>query len=93
MKLCAGAVWRNCLLVGIGKADDYRSRKYPEAKLQENLDAEIMEVILQEAHEAFDEQIVIELTSNTSDEMETNLERIEQWIKQWKVDNAEDGKD
>lgn len=64
-------------------------RKYPEAKLQENLDAEIMEVILQEAREAFDEQIVIELTSNTAEEMESNQERIEQWIKHWKTNNAE----
>jgi adenylate kinase len=64
-------------------------RNYPEAKLQENLDAEIMEVIIEEARDAFDEQIVIELTSNTSEEMEANQERIEQWIKHWKVNNSE----
>ncbi|KAJ3458684.1 hypothetical protein MRS44_012793 [Fusarium solani] len=64
-------------------------RNYPESKLQENLDSEIMEVLLQEAHEAFDEEIVIELTSNTADEMETNVDRIEAWTKQWKKDNSE----
>lgn len=63
------------------------SRNYAEAKLQENLDSEIMEVLLQEAHEAFDEEIVIELTSNTADEMETNADRIEAWVRQWKTDN------
>jgi adenylate kinase len=63
-------------------------RNYPEAKLQENLDAEIMEVIIEEAREAFDEQIVIELTSNTSEEMEANQDRIEQWIEHWKTNNA-----
>ena len=47
-----------------------------------------MEVLLQEAHEAFDSQIVIELTSNTSDEMESNVDRIVDWVKQWKLDNA-----
>lgn len=47
-----------------------------------------MEVLLQEAREAFDEEVVIELTSNTSDEMDTNLDRIEAWVKQWKLDNA-----
>jgi adenylate kinase len=62
-------------------------RNYPESKLQENLDSEIMEVLLQEAREAFDEEIVIELTSNDSDEMETNVDRIEAWVKQWKIDN------
>lgn len=63
-------------------------RNYAEAKLQENLDSEIMEVLLQEARESFDEEIVIELTSNTSDEMESNVDRIEAWVKQWKTDNA-----
>jgi adenylate kinase len=68
---------------------DTSCRNYPEAKLQENLDAEIMEVLIEEAREAFDEQIVIELHSNTSEEMEGNQERIEQWIKNWKVNNAD----
>lgn len=63
-------------------------RNYAEAKLQENLDSEIMEVLLQEAREAFDEEIVIELTSNTSDEMESNIDRIVAWISQWKIDNT-----
>lgn len=47
-----------------------------------------MEVLLQEARDAFDEAIVIELTSNTADELESNVDRIEAWIKQWKLDNA-----
>lgn len=49
-----------------------------------------MEVLLGEAREAFDAKIVVELTSNTSDEMESNVERIESWIKQWKKDNKSD---
>lgn len=65
-----------------------RGRDYPEAKLQENLDSEIMEVLLQEAREAYDEEIVVELTSNTPEHMESNVERIEGWVKQWKRDNA-----
>ena len=64
------------------------SRRYPEAKLQENMDTELMDVILQEAHDAFEEEIVIELKSDVSDEMETNLDRIEAWIKQWRQDNS-----
>lgn len=65
-------------------------RDYPEAKLQENLDSEIMEVLLQEARESYDEEIVVELTSNTPENMESNVERIEGWVKQWKKDNAGD---
>lgn len=64
-------------------------RNYPEAKLQENIDSEIMEVLSQEARESYDEEIVVELQSNTTEEMETNLERIEAWLKQWKEDNAD----
>lgn len=63
-------------------------RKYPEAKLQENMDSEIMEVLLQEAKDSYDEEIVVELQSVTTDEMESNVERIEQWLEQWKQNNA-----
>lgn len=49
-----------------------------------------MEVLLQEARDSYAEQIVVELQSNTSDDMDSNVDRIEQWIKQWKQDNAED---
>jgi adenylate kinase len=66
-------------------------RDYPEEKLQENLDSEIMEVLLQEARDSYDEEIIVELTSNTSDEMESNIERIEMWIGQWKKNNVEGG--
>lgn len=65
-------------------------RNYPEAKLQENLDAEIMEVLLEEARESYDEEIVVELRSDTSDEVESNVERLEAWVKQWKKDHVED---
>jgi len=67
--------------------DRLTARAYPEAKLQENLDSEIMEVLLQEARDSYDEEIVVELTSNTSDEMDSNVERIEAWLKQWKLDH------
>jgi adenylate kinase len=49
-----------------------------------------MEVLLQEARESYDEEIVVELTSNTSDEMESNVERIETWIANWRENNKSD---
>lgn len=64
-------------------------RNYPEVKLQENIDSEIMEVLLQEARDSYDEEIVIELQSNTTDDLETNVERIEGWYRQWKEDNKD----
>jgi adenylate kinase len=57
--------------------------------MQENIDSEIMEVLSQEARESYDEEIVVELQSNTPEEMETNVERIQAWLKQWKEDNAD----
>lgn len=47
-----------------------------------------MEVLLQEARDSYDEEMVVELTSNTSDDMDTNVDRVEAWLKQWKLDNA-----
>lgn len=47
-----------------------------------------MEVLLQEARDSYDEEIIVELTSNTSDEVDSNIERIEAWIAQWKENNA-----
>jgi adenylate kinase len=52
------------------------------------MDSEIMEVLLQEAKDSYDEEIVVELQSVTTDEMESNVERIEQWLEQWKQNNA-----
>ena len=67
------------------------TRKYPEVKLQENIDAEIMEVLLQEAKDSYDEDIVVVLNSNTAEEMDENVDRIEAWLGQWKKDNAQGG--
>lgn len=59
--------------------------------MQENLDSEIMQVVLEEAREAYDAQIVVELESNTAADLESNVARIETWLKQWKADRAVDG--
>ncbi len=66
-----------------------KGRDYPEIKLQENLDSEIMEVLLQEARDSYDEEIVVELRSDTAEEIESNIERIEVWYAQW-MENHKD---
>ncbi|RYP56807.1 hypothetical protein DL771_011582 [Monosporascus sp. 5C6A] len=68
--------------------DRLTARKYPEAKLQENLDSEIMQVLLQEARDSYDAEMVVELSSNDTDEMESNVDRIESWVRQWRRDQA-----
>lgn len=65
-------------------------RGYHEEKLQENLDAEIFGVLLEEAREAFDEEIVVELNSEKDDDVEANCARISQWVENWKKQQAEE---
>ncbi|KAF1346751.1 AAA domain-containing protein [Delphinella strobiligena] len=69
--------------------DRLQARGYDGAKLDENMDAEIMEVLLQEARDSYDEQIVVELQSDDADQIEENVERLEAWVKQWKKDHTE----
>lgn len=69
--------------------DRLKARDYPEAKLQENLDAEIFGVLLEEAKDAFDEDIVIELKSETVEDVEKNAEQILQWIQAWRVNQRQ----
>jgi len=57
--------------------------------MEENMDAEIMEVLLQEARDAYDEEIVVELHSEDVDMIEENIGRIEGWIEGWKRDHPE----
>ena len=73
--------------------DRLKARNYPEKKLQDNLDSEIMEVLLEEAREGFDAEIVVELRSDSTQDLEGNVERIVAWIENWKKDlvGEEDG--
>jgi len=57
------------------------------------MDAEIMQVLLDEARDAFDEEIVVELQSNRLEDIDENVERIEAWVHNWRKDHAENGVD
>ena len=67
--------------------DRLQARKYHDSKIQENIDAEIMSVVLEDALESYDKRIVIELPSETEEQIEDNLEKIIAWYKQWLKDN------
>ncbi|KAF5312079.1 hypothetical protein D9619_003146 [Psilocybe cf. subviscida] len=58
-------------------------RGYPLKKIQENNEAEIMQVVLDEARSSYAEEIVVELQSETSEDMEANVGRIVEWITNW----------
>jgi adenylate kinase len=67
--------------------DRLKKRQYSQQKLDENLDVEIMQVILDDAQTAYDNNIVIELQSNEIEDMESNIDRIVAWKEQWEKDN------
>jgi len=60
-------------------------RGYSLKKIQENNEAEIMQTILEEARSSYTEEIVVELTSETPDEMESNVDRIVSWVRSWRA--------
>lgn len=84
--------WFDIILVLRAKTDVLYDRLvergYSEKKRTENIECEIMQVVLEEAKEAYDEEIVHEVQSNTIEELDSNVDRIVQWSKQWIEDNA-----
>ncbi|CAI2164613.1 1704_t:CDS:2 [Funneliformis geosporum] len=60
-------------------------RGYSQKKITENIDCEIFQVILEEARESYSNEIVVELQSNTIQDMESNASRIEQWVDNFKT--------
>jgi len=69
--------------------DRLKARGYAERKLQENMESEIMQVILEEAREAYDTKIVHEVPSNTVEDMESIVHRVSAWSKQWMAEHAQ----
>lgn len=64
--------------------DRLEKRHYNEAKIKENVECEIFRVLLDEAIEAFGEDKVVELQSNTFDDLSSNLDSATECVNQWK---------
>ena len=62
-------------------------RNYSSLKIQENVTAEIMQVILQEASQHF-QGLVVQVQSNSLLDMDKNCEKVLEWIQNW--DKKED---
>ncbi|KAJ1971485.1 factor activating pos9, partial [Dimargaris verticillata] len=60
-----------------------QKRGYNQKKVQENIECEIMQVVLDEAFESYQHGIILTLPSDTVDQMESNAQRIEEWIGQF----------
>lgn len=70
----------------IAKTHSCRFRGYPLNKIQENNESEIMQTILDDARESYAEEIVVELKSENSEDLESNVARIVSWIEAWVKD-------
>jgi adenylate kinase len=47
-----------------------------------------MQVVLEEARESYAEEIVIELPSNDVNDMESNVDRVRQWVDAYKSNHS-----
>lgn len=63
--------------------DRLKNRGYSDKKITENVQCEIMNVVAEEAHEAYDPQIIKMLKSNDTDDMENNVSSIVAWAQQY----------
>lgn len=68
--------------------DRLEKRGYELRKIQENNQAEIMGECWNEASQNFDPQIVVELISDSVDQIEENVGRILTWIENWIKDHS-----
>ena len=64
------------------------ARDYNEKKINENMQCEIMQIVLESAKESYAPEVVQELPSNTVDDMESNVNRLEAWVGHWKNTQA-----
>ncbi|KAF1817738.1 P-loop containing nucleoside triphosphate hydrolase protein [Dissoconium aciculare CBS 342.82] len=73
--------------------DRLKARNYSEKKLEENINYEIIEVLLNEAREAYNKEIVVELRSKSTEDVDANIERIETKDRDAKAAGADETRD
>lgn len=57
---------------------------YTGKKLEDNIQCEIFQTLLEEARDSYKVDIVHELSSNTPDDLDNNMQKISTWIEQYK---------
>jgi len=58
-------------------------RNYSSVKIKNNMECEIMQTILDEARDSYAHEIVVELPSNSLEDMASNIDRIVAWNTAW----------
>ncbi|CAM9243036.1 unnamed protein product [Discosporangium mesarthrocarpum] len=69
--------------------DRLQARGYSEKKVAENVQCEIMQVVLEEARDAYPIDILYEVDSNNVEDLEENVARVVRWIDLWHGDNSQ----
>ena len=59
------------------------SRGYEGAKLSNNIECEIFQILLEEAKENYEENIVVALRSDTVEDVASNVETLANWANNW----------
>lgn len=65
----------------------FTARGYSGAKLENNLQCEIFDILLEEAKESYKKEIVVAMKSNTVDDMNSNVATITEWARSWSSTN------
>ena len=79
------------LMIDVFLTHFFLIRKYPLKKIQENNESEIMQTVLDDAKESYAEEIVVELRSESTEDLEGNVDRIVQWISAWRRERGFEG--
>ncbi|KAA0035312.1 hypothetical protein IC582_026717 [Cucumis melo] len=63
--------------------DRLTKRGYEGAKLSNNIECEIFQILLEEAKENYEENIVVALRSDTVQDVASNVETLANWVNNW----------
>ena len=63
--------------------DRLAARKYKQMKVEENVEAEIMQIVLDEVRNSYKPEITLVLPNDTLDQLESNCKSIIKWITDW----------
>ena len=63
--------------------DRLAARGYSQKKITENVDCEIMQVVVQDVREFYQDEVTLVLQSDTEEQQQQNVEAILQRIQQW----------
>ncbi|XP_027124666.1 adenylate kinase isoenzyme 6 homolog isoform X2 [Coffea eugenioides] len=65
--------------------DRLARRGYTGSKLSNNIECEIFQVLLEEAKESYQEEIVVALRSDSIDDINNNVSTLSDWLRSWNM--------